>query len=196
MAGKRIYLDNNATTRVDPRVRAAMLPFLGAECGNPSSIHALGRRARQAVDKARERVAKLLNAPSESILFTAGGSEADNLALKGAAIAYRSMGDHIVAAAVEHPAVLGAYRFLAGQGFRVTYLPVDPDGRPDHETLRRAITSKTILVSVMLANNETGTLLPVKELAAAARGKKLRATTASSRTRGCSSAIMTARAPL
>jgi len=168
-----VYLDNNATTPVAAAVREAMLPYLGQAHGNPSSIHAPGRDAREAVEKARRKVAALLNASPRRIIFTGSGSEADNLAIKGVALARRERDNHIITTTVEHPAVLNTCRFLEKMGFRVTYLDVDADGWLAPERLREAITDETILVSIMLANNETGTILPVAELAAIAREKEI-----------------------
>jgi cysteine desulfurase NifS len=159
-----IYLDNNATTPVAGAVKEAMLPYLDTEHGNPSSIHSSGRDARMAMEKSRRQVAALINASPRRIIFTGGGSEADNLALKGVAYIQRDRGHHIITTAVEHPAVLNTARFLEKSGFKVTYLEVDNFGYIDPEKLREAITDDTILVSIMLANNETGTILPVKEL--------------------------------
>ena len=167
----RVYLDNNATTQVAGEVREAMLPYLEMEHGNPSSIHGLGRSAREAVDNARRQVAKLLGTQPRRIVFTGSGSEADNLAIKGAAYALRDRGNHIITTTVEHPAVLNTCRFLEGQGFQVTYLEVDEFGYLHPEKLRDAITAQTILVSMMMANNETGTILPIKELCAIAHEK-------------------------
>ncbi|MFC1956704.1 IscS subfamily cysteine desulfurase [Chloroflexota bacterium] len=162
----RVYLDNNATTEVADEVREAMLPYLESEHGNPSSIHTSGRGAREAIDKARRQVAKLINAQPRRIVFTGGGSEADNLAIKGVAFALRNRGNHIITTTIEHPAVLNACQFLEGLGYRVTYLEVDEFGCLSAEKLEGAITDDTILVSIMMANNEVGTVLPVKELAA------------------------------
>jgi len=169
--GKRIYLDNNATTHVDDAVREAMMPYLGAAAGNPSSIHQAGRAAREALENARRQLAKLVNAQPRRIIFTGGGSEADNLAIKGAALAMRNNGNHIITTTIEHPAVLSTCRSLEKYGYRVTYLTVDEYGWLDPEKLRAAITEDTILVSIMMANNEVGTILPVKSLCATAHGK-------------------------
>lgn len=170
-----IYLDYNATTPVDPEVFAAMRPFLegGLEgaFGNPSSGHAFGARAHAGAEEARRQVASLLGAAPEEIVFTSCGSEADNLALKGVAEAYRERGDHIVTSQIEHPAVLRTCRYLEGRGYRVTYLPVDGDGRVRLSEVERALTPGTILVSVMHANNETGVLQPIAEIAALARAR-------------------------
>ncbi len=167
----RVYLDNNATTRVAEEVQRAVLPFLGDRHGNPSSIHAAGRDGREAVEKARRQVAQCLKTRPRRIVFTGGGSEADNLALKGVAFRYREKGNRIVTTSVEHPAVLSACRFLERNGFEVTYLPVDEDCRLDAEVLREALDARVILVSVMMANNEVGTILPVKELCQVAHEK-------------------------
>jgi cysteine desulfurase NifS len=161
---KRIYLDNNATTPVAEAVRDAVLPYLGSLHGNPSSIYSDGRDARNAIDKARRQVAKLVGARPRRIIFTGGGSESDNLALKGVAFAYREKGRHIITTTVEHPAILGVCAFLEKLGYTITTLDVDRDGRLSPESLKRAITDETILVTIMMANNETGTILPIQEL--------------------------------
>lgn len=161
---RRIYLDNNATTKVADAVREAMLPFLGPNHGNPSSIHGTGRDAKEAMENARRQVAKTINARPRRIVFTGCGSEADNLAIKGVAFANREKGNHIITTTIEHPAVLGACRFLEKLGYEVTYLDVDETGWLDPEKLRAAITDRTILVSIMMANNEVGTVLPIREL--------------------------------
>ncbi len=165
---RRIYLDNNATTRVADAVREAMLSHLEAVHGNPSSIHQAGLGAREAIEQARRQVAGLINARPRRIVFTGGGSEADNLALKGVAFARRDMGDHIVTSAIEHPAVLAACGFLERSGYRVTYCDVDEQGLVHPDTLRDALTDDTVLVSIMMANNETGTIQPIRELCAIA----------------------------
>jgi cysteine desulfurase NifS len=165
---RRVYLDNNATTPLDPAALEAMLPFFGATSGNPSSLHAAGQEARAAVEDARRRVASLIGTRPRRIVFTGSGSEADNLALKGVAYARRESGRHIITSRIEHPAVLRAAAFLERQGFQVTYLDVDGDGRIDPATLEAALTDHTILVSLMMANNEVGTIQPIARLAAAA----------------------------
>lgn len=167
---RRIYMDHAATTPVDPRVVEEMLPYLTEKFGNPSSLHSFGREVKATMEEARAEVARLLGAadPSE-IVFTAGGSEADNLALKGVAYALREKGRHIITSSIEHHAVYDAVRHLEKEGFRATYLPVDADGLVDPEELRAAITGETILVSIMHANNEVGTIEPIAELAAVAR---------------------------
>lgn len=166
VAVREVYLDYNATTPVDPEVREAMLPFLGEEFGNPSSVHPLGRRARRAVEQARQQVAELLNAsdPSE-IIFTSGATEANNMALLGATLFAGHKTGHIVTTQIEHPCVMGVCQFLERWGFRVTYLPVDRQCRVPPESVLDALTDDTLIVSVMLANNETGTVQPVAEIA-------------------------------
>ena len=164
-----IYLDYNATTPVDPRVLEAMLPYLREQFGNPSSSHAYGQAAHEAVDLARGQVAGLLGARPDEIVFTGGGSEADNLALKGIAEARRERGDHIITSQIEHPAVIQTCRYLERHGYRVTYLPVDRYGVVDPQDVERAITSSTILITIMHANNETGSIQPVADIGRIAR---------------------------
>ncbi len=163
LADGPIYLDYNATTPVDPRVVDAALPYLTHHFGNPSSSHAYARTPRAAVDQARGEVADLLGAAAEEIVFTGGGSEADTLAIRGAALAAR--GDHVITQVTEHPAVLEACRSLQADGFTVTQLPVDSYGRVDPADLEAAITDRTVLVSIMAANSETGTRQPLDALA-------------------------------
>ena len=160
-----IYLDNAATTATKPEVLEAMLPYFTQVYGNPSSIHRAGRDARRAVEHAREQVAAALNADKGEIYFTAGGSESDNWAIKGTAFAHREKGNHIITTQIEHHAVLHTCQWLERQGFEVTYLPVDADGLVDPADVERAITDRTILVSVMMANNEIGTIEPIAEIA-------------------------------
>ncbi len=162
-----IYLDFNATTPVAPEVAGALQVYLTEEFGNPSSDYALGRRAREAVAQARGEVAALLGAAPEEIVFTSGATEANNTVLKGVARHFRA--GQIITSAVEHPSVAGPCRYLATQGFEVTVLPVDGRGRLDPEAVRRALSSRTILISVMHANNETGALQPLAEIGALAR---------------------------
>ena len=168
---ERIYLDHNATTPLSPEARAAMEPFLG-QGGNPSSVHAEGRQARGAVDDARDRVAALLGARPGEIVFTSGGTESANLALRGLARAHAAKGRHLVTAATEHHAVLETLEALGKEGFEPTILPVDAAGRVDPAAFAAALRPDTVLASVMTANNETGTRQPVAALAAlaAARG--------------------------
>ena len=160
-----IYLDNNATTPIDPAVAAAMMPYILEHYGNPSSSHSLGRTAKQAVETARSQVADLLNAAPDEIIFTSGGSESNNTVIKGVAWKYRSKGNHIIISSIEHPSVMNVCIWLEKQGYQITYLPVDTYGVVHPEDLEAAITDQTILVSVMHANNETGTIQPIQELA-------------------------------
>jgi len=169
---KTVYLDHCATTPLHPDVLTAMLPFLRHSFGNPSSIHALGRKAREAVEAARGRVAALIGANASEIVFTSGGTEADNLAIQGVARARKDRGNHIVTSSIEHHAVLRTCQYLERNGFAVTYLLVDHHGIVNPEDLKKALTDKTILVSVMHANNEVGTIEPIHEIGgiAAERG--------------------------
>ena len=165
MTARRIYLDYNASTPIDPAVAAAMRPFLDGRYGNPSSGHWASIEAKAALEKARGQVAALLQCADDEIVFTSGGSEANNLALKGVFFALRDKGDHIITTAIEHPAIVEPCRFLERLGAQVTYLPVDDTGRVDPTDLRRAITPRTILVTIMHANNEVGTIEPIAECA-------------------------------
>ena len=162
---RHIYLDYNASTPIDPAVAAAMRPFLEDHYGNPSSGHWAAATARAAFETARSQVAALLGCQDDEIVFTSGGSEANNLALKGVFFALRDKGDHIITTRIEHPAVIAPCQFLERQGARVTYLPVDGTGRIDPDDLRKSITSRTILVSIMHANNEVGTIQPIEDCA-------------------------------
>lgn len=162
----QIYLDYNATTPVDPEVAAEMRPYLEEYFGNPSSMHSFGVKSREAVEKARARVALLLNCLPEEIIFTSGGTESNNMALKGVAFALRSKGNHIIISAVEHPAVTEVANYLATQGFEISVAPVDESGMVDPEDIRKLLRPDTVLVSVMHANNEVGTIQPVKAIAA------------------------------
>jgi cysteine desulfurase len=168
-----IYLDHAATTALDPRVLEAMLPYLTEHYGNPSSIYASGRRTRQALDEARETVARVLSAKPREIVFTSGGTESNNLAVKGVAWAGSARGRHIVTSGVEHKGVLNACAVLERKGFEVTYVPVDRYGGVDPGTVAEAITDATTLVSVMAANNEVGTLQPVEEIGAVCRDRRV-----------------------
>lgn len=160
-----IYLDHNATTPLDPRVLEAMLPYLCERWGNPSSPYRFGHEARLAVERARQRIAEFLGCRPEELVFCASGTEADNLALRGAAGALRGRGRHIVTTAIEHPAVLNTCRALEREGSRVSYLPVDTDGVVELAALEACLSAETILVSVMHANNETGVIQPLGEIA-------------------------------
>jgi len=166
---RRIYVDHGATTPTDPRVVEAMLPFFTEKFGNASSVHRFGQEAREAVDRSREIIASAIGASPQEVVFTSGATEADNFAVLGAAWANEGRGRHIITSAVEHHAVLEPCRFLESRGFAVTYLPVDPTGRVDPDDARRAIRDDTILISVMHANNEIGTLEPVAEIGRLAR---------------------------
>ena len=161
---KRIYADHSATTPLKKEVLDAMLPYLTDNFGNASSIYAEGRESRKAVETAREQVAKAIGADSKEIYFTGSGSEADNWAIKGAAYALINKGNHIISTAVEHHAVLHTLKSLEKEGFSVTYLPVDEYGMVSPEDVKKAITDKTILITVMFANNEIGTIMPIAEI--------------------------------
>ncbi len=163
-----IYLDFNATTPVDPRVSAAMLPFLHERFGNPSSGHVYGLEARRAVNVARMQVSRLLGCVPEEIVFTSGGSESNNHAIKGVAWASHEKGNHIITSAIEHPAVLEVCRFLESGGFEVSVLPVDEQGLLDPQSVKDALTPRTVLISIMHANNEVGTIQPIREISAMA----------------------------
>lgn len=164
-SGNIIYLDHSATTPVRPEVLEAMLPYFSLGFGNPSSIYTIGQEARKAVDDAREQVSRILGARMSEIVFTSGGTESDNAALKGAAFALRHTGNHIITTAIEHHAVLHTCHQLEQFGFDVTYIPVDEYGIVAPQSIARAITDETVLVSVMMANNEIGTIQPVAEIA-------------------------------
>ena len=173
---KRIYLDHNATTPVHPQVLEAMIPYLTEQFGNGSSIHTYGREARNAIDDAREQVAALINAKSPSeIVFTSTGTEADNYAIKGLAELQqsRNSGNHIITSSIEHHAVLHTCQYLEKHGFEVTYLPVDRYGRIQLDDLREAIRDTTILISIMHANNETGTIEPIAEICEIAQERRV-----------------------
>lgn len=167
-----IYMDNHATTRMDPRVLEEMMPYFTEKYGNAASRnHEYGWIGEQAVEQARERIAKLIGATSKEIIFTSGATESDNLAIKGVAEMYREKGDHIITQVTEHKAVLDTCKRLEKHGFRVTYLPVQKDGRIDLDDLKRAMDEKTILVTIMAANNEIGVLQPIREIGALCREK-------------------------
>ena len=170
---KRVYLDYNATTPIDPRVFEAMIPYMKEEFGNPSSIHSYGMAGKAALDNSREQIAELLGAGPREIVFTSCGSESNNLAIKGIAFQLREKGNHLITTQVEHASVLETFRFLESQGFNSTYLSVDKYGLIDLEELREAITDDTILVSVMFANNETGVIMPIQEIAELVKEKRV-----------------------
>lgn len=165
----RIYLDNAATTRTAQEVVDAMLPYFTESYGNPSSIYELGQRSKEAITNAREEIARVIGAKTEEIYFTGGGSEADNWAIKAAYEAYKNKGNHIITTKIEHHAVLHTCQYLEKQGARVTYLDVDENGLVDLDQLQKAITPETILITIMFANNEIGTIEPVKEIGMIAR---------------------------
>ncbi|MBA4390718.1 MAG: cysteine desulfurase NifS [Syntrophus sp. (in: bacteria)] len=165
----RVYLDNNATTPIHPDVAAALKPFLDEVFGNPSSIHWGGREAKTSIDKARDQIADMIQAKPAEIIITGSGTESDNYAIKGVAYGQKGRGNHIITTTVEHPGVLNTYRYLEAKGFRVTYLPVDSYGLIDPGDVKKAIGPDTMLISVMYANNETGTLFPIGEIGKIAR---------------------------
>lgn len=166
---RRVYLDHGATTPVHPEVVKAMLPYLSAQFGNPSSLHEWGREAKAAMEDARSRVAKLIGADSEEIFFTSGGTESDNLAIFGVANSLRKRGNHLITSAVEHHAVLDSVKYLGEHGFDVTWIPVDGYGLVNPEDIRKAIRPDTILISIMHVNNEVGTIQPIEEIGRIAR---------------------------
>lgn len=167
----KIYLDHSATTRVDDDIAQAMLAYMTDHFGNPSSVHSFGREAKKALEAARERVAAAIGAQPSEIIFTSGGTEADNMAIRGAAIAAKKRGNHIITSQIEHHAVLDTCKALAREGFSVTYLPVDENGMVNPEDVRQAITDQTILITIMHANNEVGTIQPIAEIGAIAKEK-------------------------
>jgi len=161
---KKIYLDYAATTPTDPEVIKAMQPYFFDKFGNPSSIHSFGQEAKKAIEDARERVAAFLGAKPEEIIFTSGGTESNNFAIEGAAYALEKKGNHIITTAIEHHAIIEPCKFLEKKGFKVTFVGVDKYGLVDPDEIKKAITDKTILISVMHANNEIGTIQPIKEI--------------------------------
>ena len=166
-------MDHSSTTAVDPAVTEAMLPYFSDKFGNPSSMYNIGRQAKRAIEEARQKVADLIGARKEEIIFTASGTESDNLAIKGSAFKNRKKGDHIITSSIEHHAVLNVCKYLESQGFKVTYLPVNKDGIVNPADVEKAITPQTILITVMHANNEIGTLQPVEEIGKIAREKNI-----------------------
>ncbi len=173
MENRTIYMDNSATTPVRKEVVEEMLPYMTENFGNPSSIYDLGKVSKRAIEEARKKVANAIGAEENEIYFTSGGTESDNWALKGIAFANRNKGKHIITSSIEHHAILHACLWLEGQGFEVTYLPVDKYGMVSPEELRNAIKNNTILISIMLANNEVGTIQPVEEIGKIAREKRI-----------------------
>ena len=170
---RKVYADHSATTAVRPEVLEAMLPYFTEEYGNPSSIYAIARSNKQAVETAREQVAMAINAKADEIFFTGCGTESDNWALKGIAESYAGKGDHIITTSVEHHAILHTCQYLEKQGKRITYLPVDEDGVVSVEALKNAVDQDTILVSIIMANNEIGTINPIEEIGAFLHEKKI-----------------------
>lgn len=168
---RKVYLDNAATTALSPRVLEAMLPYFTQHYGNPSSVHAFGREAKQGLDKARDQVAKALHCDPSEVIFTGCGTESDNTVLLGVAQRYGDKGKHIITTNVEHHAILHTCEYLEKQGYSVTYLPVDQDGLVTAEQVAAAIRPDTILVSIMFANNEVGTIMPIQEIGAVCKEK-------------------------
>lgn len=169
----KVYMDNAATTKLSPDVLNAMMPYLTDIYGNASSVHAFGREAREGVEHARNQVAAAINASPDEVFFTAGGTESDNMAIKGAAHKYANKGKHIITTAIEHHAVLHTCEALEKEGYEVTYLPVDEDGLISVEQVRAAMRDDTILVTVMFANNEVGTIEPIAEIGALCRERNV-----------------------
>ncbi|KUL02825.1 MAG: Cysteine desulfurase NifS [Synergistales bacterium 54_9] len=174
MPARKVYLDHSATTPLAAEVYEAMKPFLQERYGNPNSLHSWGREARKAVDEGRASIARLINAEPREIIITGGGSEADNLAIKGTAFALQGRGRHIITSAIEHHAVIDTCKWLEKQGFELTVLPVDETGMVSIADLDAAIREETILVTIMYANNEVGTIQPVREIVRTARAKGVR----------------------
>lgn len=170
---KNIYLDNSATTRLDEDVLSCMLPYLKEEYGNASAVYKLGRKARSAIEEAREKIAKELNCDASEIYFTSGGTESDNTALRGIAHRYSEKGKHIITSKIEHPAILETCKDLEKEGFTVSYIGVDENGIIDLEELEKAITKDTILISVMFANNEIGTIEPIQKIGEIAKAHNI-----------------------
>jgi len=168
---RKVYLDHNATTPTHPEVVKAMLPYYEEVFGNASSIHQFGQQARKAIDKAREKVADFIGAKPEEIVFTSGGTEADNFAIKGVAYANEKKGNHIITSSIEHHAVLNPCKYLEKQGFQVTYIPVDRYGLFNPDEVKKAVTKETILITIMHANNEVGTIEPIAEIGKIAKEK-------------------------
>lgn len=168
-----LYFDNAATTKVKDEVVKAMIPYFSLEYGNPSSLYSIGRKAKRAMEEAREKVAKLVGARTKEIYFTGCGSESDNTALKGIAYANKLKGNHIITSKIEHPAIIETCKSLEEQGFKVTYLNVDQDGMINLEELINSITRETILISIMFANNEIGTIEPIHKIAQIAKANNI-----------------------
>lgn len=169
----RVYLDNNATTKMDPKVLEAMMPFLTEEYGNAFSMHLFGKETGIAVSEAREKIATLLKVKPEEIIFTASGTESDNIAVRGVAKAYKNRGNHIMTSSIEHPAIKNTFKDLEQDGYKVTFIPVDSNGVIDVKALEEAITPETILISMMHANNEVGTIEPIKAIGEIAKKNRI-----------------------
>ena len=169
----RVYLDNNATTKMDPKVLEAMIPFLTEEYGNAFSMHLFGKETGIAVSEAREKIATLLKVKPEEIIFTASGTESDNIAVRGVAKAYKNRGNHIITSSIEHPAIKNTFKDLEQDGYKVTFIPVDSNGVIDVKALEEAITPETILISMMHANNEVGTIEPIKAIGEIAKKNRI-----------------------
>lgn len=167
------YFDNAATTKIKSEVLREMLPYLSEEYGNPSSLYSIGRSAKRAIESSRQKVANLINCDKNEIYFTSCGSESDNTALKGIAGAYKEKGNHIITSKIEHHAILNTCKQLEKQGFEITYLNVDKDGLINLEELKNAIRPETILISIMFANNEIGTIEPIEQIARIAKEKNI-----------------------
>lgn len=170
---KKIYFDHNATTPVSEEIFEAMLPYLKDEWGNPSSIHWAGRAPKKAIDEARDRVSALLNCTPPEVIFIGSGSEGNNLAIKGTVFSRKAKGNHIITTKVEHPSVMNTLKYLEREGFEVTWLDVDSDGMLDLEQLKKSITPKTVLITIMFANNETGVIFPMEEIGRIAKEHKI-----------------------
>ena len=166
-------MDHSATTPTHPDVVKKMVPYFTEHYGNPSSLYRIARESKVAVSKARKQVADALGCTPDEIFFTAGGTESDNWAIKGAAFANKDRGNHIITTKIEHHAILHTCEYLEKEGFEVTYLPVDESGIVDPDVLRKSVTDRTILISVVMANNEIGTIQPIKEIGEIARGKNI-----------------------
>ncbi len=168
-----VYMDYGSASPVDSRVIEAMMPFFDKHIGNPSSLHSHGRKAKKELETARERVASLIGAPSKSIIFTSCATESNNLALRGVAMRYKDRGNHIITSSIEHMSVMNTMKYLQKNGFKVTYVPVDEYGMVDPERIKEEITDKTILISIMYANGEIGTIQPIKEIGEIAADKNI-----------------------
>jgi cysteine desulfurase len=170
---KQVYMDHSATTAVDTAVTEAMLPYFSEKYGNPSSLYSIGRQSRRAIEESRQKVADLIGAKKEEIIFTGSGTESDNLAIKGIALKNRNIGDHIITSSIEHHAVLHTCKYLEKNGFKVTYLPISKEGLVNPADVEKAITPKTILITIMHANNEIGTIQPIEEIGRFAKEKNI-----------------------